>query len=177
MDRVQAMAARAVVEMIRLPRGLVLTLGGSALALVISLVQFFEGVRYDAYQDLGGVWTICYGHTGQVRPGQHATAADCTAYLTADISVALASVDRLITAPLPVTRKAGLADFVINGGSGLLAKSSIRSNLNAGNTAAGCAAISLYVYAAGHDCRVKGSGCEGIVTRRSVERWLCELDQ
>ena len=57
-------------------------------------------------------------HTGQVRPGQHATAAECTAYLTDDIDVALASVDRLITAPLPVTRKAGLADFVINGGSG-----------------------------------------------------------
>ena len=176
LDPVQALAARAVVEMIRLPRGLVLALGGSALALVVSLVQFFEGVRYDAYQDIGGVWTICYGHTGDVLPGQHASAAMCSAYLKADIDIALAAVERLITAPLPVTRKAGLADFVINGGSNLLAKSSIRRKLNAGDTAGGCAAISLYVYAAGHDCRVKGSGCEGIVTRRNVERWLCELE-
>lgn len=30
------------------------------------MIQAFEGVRLNAYQDIGGVWTIGYGHTGQV---------------------------------------------------------------------------------------------------------------
>lgn len=172
----QALDPCAVVEMIKLPSRLVLALGGTALALVMSLVQYFEGVRYVAYADVGGVWTICYGHTGGIREGQRATPAQCTDYLKADIAVALAAVNRLITAPLPVTRQAALASFTLNLGQGTLAKSSVRSNLNAGNTAAGCAAITRYVYAANRDCRVASSNCSGIVTRRNVERWLCELE-
>ena len=160
--------------MIRLPKGLVLALGSTVLALALSVVQFFEGVRYVAYQDVGGVWTICYGHTGGVHQGQHATPAQCTAYLSSDLEAADREVRRLITVPLPVTREAGLVSFVFNLGSGTLAKSSVRRDLNAGNTAAGCAAISLYHFAGGQDCSAHGSSCSGIVTRRNVERWLCE---
>jgi len=32
----------------------------------INLIKQFEGVRLTAYQDGGGVWTIGYGHTGNV---------------------------------------------------------------------------------------------------------------
>jgi len=163
--------------MIKLPRGLVLAVGSSVLAMVLSLVQFFEGVRYDAYRDIGGVWTICYGHTGDVHQGQRATPAQCTAYLTADIQAADQAVKRLIPGPLPITREAALVDFTLNLGQGTLGKSSVRRGLNAGDPVRGCAAISLYHYAAGHDCQAAGSGCAGIVTRRNVERWLCELNQ
>ena len=35
-----------------------------------SLVATFEGLRLQPYQDVGGVWTVCYGHTGpDVVPG------------------------------------------------------------------------------------------------------------
>lgn len=162
--------------MIRLPRGLVITLGSSALAMALSVVQFFEGVRYTAYADTGGVWTICYGHTGGVQPGQVATPTECIDYLKADLAVATAAVERLISAPLPATRKAGLISFTLNLGSGTLARSSVRRELNAGNPAAACAVIDRYVFVAGKDCRLAGSNCAGIVTRRNVERWLCEAE-
>lgn len=34
------------------------------------LTEEFEGLRLTAYTDTGGVWTIGYGHTNGVRPGQ-----------------------------------------------------------------------------------------------------------
>jgi len=161
----------------RLPRGLVLTLSSSALAIALSLVHFFEGVRYVAYQDVGGVWTICNGHTSHVLPGQVATKAQCQAMEAADTAEAADQVRRLITVPMPPARLAALTDFVVNLGPVTLAKSSVRRDLNAGNTAAGCAAIDLYRDVDGHDCRLARSDCPGIVTRRHVERWLCEMPQ
>ena len=35
----------------------------------LSLVKASEGLRLQAYQDTGGVWTIGYGHTAGVNAG------------------------------------------------------------------------------------------------------------
>lgn len=35
----------------------------------LALLKQWEGLRFKAYQDSGGVWTIGYGHTLNVRPG------------------------------------------------------------------------------------------------------------
>lgn len=40
----------------------------------LDLVRGFEGLRVEAYRCPAGVWTIGYGHTGDVRPGQRITA-------------------------------------------------------------------------------------------------------
>jgi lysozyme len=169
--------ALAVVEGLKLPRGLVIPLAGSALAIAGSLAHYFEGTRYAAYQDVGGVWTVCDGHTGpDVTPGLVATEAQCEAYRQADLAVANRAVKRLITPPLSPACEGALTDFTLNNGGGTLAKSSIRTKFNAGDYAGGAAAISLYHYAGGRDCRLSTSSCTGIVVRRSVERWLCELN-
>jgi lysozyme len=39
----------------------------------IELIKHFEGFREKAYQDVVGVWTIGYGHTGDVYSGQKKT--------------------------------------------------------------------------------------------------------
>lgn len=39
----------------------------------ISLIKQFEGCRLTAYQCPAGIWTIGYGHTGDVKKGQTIT--------------------------------------------------------------------------------------------------------
>lgn len=51
----------------------------------INLIKKYEGCRLDAYKCPAGVWTIGYGHTGDVQPGQKITAAQAEAILIADL--------------------------------------------------------------------------------------------
>lgn len=34
------------------------------------LIACFEGCRLEAYQDIRGIWTVGFGHTGEIWPGQ-----------------------------------------------------------------------------------------------------------
>ena len=58
-------------------------LAGSILAAAMALAAGFEGVRYVAYQDVGSVWTICYGETLGVKKGDTATPEQCESQLIA----------------------------------------------------------------------------------------------
>ena len=51
----------------------------------IDLIKKYEGCRLDAYKCPAGVWTIGYGHTGGVQPGQKITQAQAEAILIADL--------------------------------------------------------------------------------------------
>ena len=50
-----------------------------------ALIKQFEGFRADAYQDVVGVWTIGYGFTRGVQPGQHMTVAQAEARLITEL--------------------------------------------------------------------------------------------
>jgi GH24 family phage-related lysozyme (muramidase) len=50
-----------------------------------ALIKQFEGFRADAYQDVVGVWTIGYGFTRGVQPGQHMTAQQAEARLITEL--------------------------------------------------------------------------------------------
>ncbi len=53
--------------------------------LAAALIQVFEGLKLEAYQDSGGVWTIGYGHTGpEVVKGLTITAEQAEVLLRAD---------------------------------------------------------------------------------------------
>ena len=41
--------------------------------ILIKGIKRFEGLRLKAYQDAKGVWTIGYGHTAHVKPGDKIT--------------------------------------------------------------------------------------------------------
>lgn len=51
----------------------------------IGLIKKFEGCRLDAYKCPAGIWTIGYGHTGDVQPGQKITQAQAEAILRVDL--------------------------------------------------------------------------------------------
>ena len=50
-----------------------------------ALIKQFEGFRADSYQDVVGVWTIGYGFTSGVQPGQHMTAQQAEARLITEL--------------------------------------------------------------------------------------------
>lgn len=50
------------------------------------MIKSFESCRLDAYKCPAGVWTIGYGHTGNVQQGQRITAAQAEAFLKADLA-------------------------------------------------------------------------------------------
>ena len=52
----------------------------------LKLIKSFEGCRLTAYKCPAGVWTIGYGHTGNVKSGQKITQAKADAYLKSDLA-------------------------------------------------------------------------------------------
>lgn len=148
--------------------------GGSAYAILDAAVPIVEGNPLKAYQDLGGVWTICGGVTEGVKPGQVETVEGCRRRNESEIRRGLGHVERCIKAPISEPGKAGLALFAYNVGGGAFCRSTLVKLHNAGKPAEACAQLDRWVYVAGKDCREASSGCPGIVHRRALERTLCE---
>lgn len=62
----------------------------------IDLIKQFEGLRLNAYQDTGKVWTIGYGHTGEeAQPGNTITEKEAEDLLRKDCEYAENEVNKL----------------------------------------------------------------------------------
>jgi lysozyme len=59
------------------------------IASVVDLIKLHESCRLEAYQDGGGVWTIGYGHTKDVKEGDICTQQQAEDWLGADIYIAV----------------------------------------------------------------------------------------
>jgi GH24 family phage-related lysozyme (muramidase) len=84
----------------------------------LALTESFEGLRLTAYQDSVGRWTIGYGHTNGVQPGQTITLQQAEAFLVADVAWAVAFVNHVLTVLVSQGEFDALVDFVFNLGSG-----------------------------------------------------------
>lgn len=140
----------------------------ATLGVAASVVGYYEGKINITYLDPVGIPTICYGHTATARMGQTHTDEECERLLQEDLSDAVDAVDRLVTVPLPVERRAALVSFVFNVGEEAFARSTLLRKLNSGDAAGACAELDRWVYAGG---RV----LPGLVKRRETERELCEV--
>lgn len=131
------------------------------LELAEKLVRHFEGCKLSAYQDSAGVWTIGWGHTRGVLPGQSITQEEADALLREDLFSADAAVSSHIERKVIGTAAtAALIDFAFNLGQGALAQL-----LSHPDTAA---QIERWVHAG-------GQVLQGLVKRRAVEAFLFEL--
>ena len=99
------------------------------------LTEQFESCRLVAYQDSKGVWTIGWGCTADVYPGQICTQAQADAWLMRDIQSAAEAVNRMVTVSLTQNEFDALVDFVYNCGSGNFAGSTLLRLLNQGDYA------------------------------------------
>ena len=101
--------------------------------LALQKIKDFEGCRLTAYQDAAGVWTIGYGHTKDVKPGDKISqywADDC---LQKDIEQVEAQIDEL-GLPLSQPQLDALMSFVFNVGIGKFKESTLLKYIRAGRS-------------------------------------------
>lgn len=60
----------------------------------LKLIKKYEGCRLNAYKDIGGVWTIGYGHTKGVKKGDTISQSQADAFLLEDCTTFVNHVNR-----------------------------------------------------------------------------------
>ncbi|MGO4702936.1 LysM peptidoglycan-binding domain-containing protein [Dyella sp. 2RAB6] len=136
----------------------------------VQMIEGFEGYSATAYPDPGtggAPWTIGYGHTKGVQPGQTITRAQAEQYLKEDLAWAQDAVRSKVHVPITQNQFDALVSLTYNLGAngypGLLAK------LNAGDYKGAQAMFGEYVHAGGHVL-------QGLVNRRAKEAALFGSD-
>jgi lysozyme len=130
----------------------------------LALTKSFEGLRLEAYQDVGGVWTIGYGHTGpDLLAGMKISQADADALLRADLTVAVSCVNRGVTEEIVQSQFDAMVDFCFNVGRGNFLQSTLLRKVNLSDFEGAAAQFLLWVNAG-------GKKVEGLVRRRQAEQ-------
>lgn len=165
--------------------GLLALAAGAALA-VTAFTGQHEGLRYHAYQDSKGVWTICNGHTAGVGPNSTATPEQCQGWLREELTghmvASLRSVPELAE-NMSALKASG--DFAYNAGDTAFAQSPMAAAFHQRAWRKGCEAFAGYWAGVrvtkpipGAICKPLKSGgfiCQlkGLLARRQHERDLC----
>jgi len=97
----------------------------------LEFIKRREALRLTSYQDGGGVWTIGYGHTGNVLVGQTITATQAEGLLRQDIGWAEHAVRTLVTVALSQNEYDALVSLIFNIGQHNFAKSTVLKRLEA----------------------------------------------
>ena len=98
----------------------------------IDLLKHFEGCELEAYQDSVGVWTIGYGHTKDVQPGDEWSESHANHMLEVEMEEYEGYVNNSVTAPINQAQFDALVSWVYNLGGGNLNASTMLKVLNAG---------------------------------------------
>lgn len=132
----------------------------------LELLKEFEGCKLEAYKDLGGVWTIGWGHTGGVEEGAKITQCEADALLDKDLKTFCEGVSKLVTnRHISANQFSAMVCFAYNVGLGNFKFSTLLRCVNKNNVEG----------AAGEFLRwnkVKGIVSAGLVRRRQREKEL-----
>ena len=132
----------------------------------LALTEQFEGCRLTAYQDIKGILTVGYGHTGKdVTEGLTITQGQAEAFLSLDIYRAVNNVNALVTVPLTQNEFDALVDFNFNCGVNAFAGSTMLVLLNKGD------------YAGAAEEFAKWSHASGVVVAGLLRRRLAEKSE
>lgn len=94
-------------------------------------IKKWEKLVLVAYQDVGGVWTIGYGHTGSdVHEGQVCTESEAEEWLRGDLQEAEDCINAKVKVRLEQHQFDALVSFVFNVGCSAFAKSTLLRVLN-----------------------------------------------
>lgn len=140
----------------------------AAIALIVPSIAQYEGHTDHVYRDVGGVLTVCYGHTGKDIVVKHTYSdPECQQLLTKDVQTATDGV--LKVSPELKDKPYVLASaisFSYNIGVNAYSKSSVARDYKAGQYKLGCTDMLKYVYAA-------GKYSAGLEHRRLAEYAIC----
>lgn len=126
----------------------------TGIQLATCLIRVFEGFRASAYQDSGGVWTIGFGHTQNVHPGDQVTFEQAQAFAEVDFQPLL----KLLVGIENVLSLGAYLSFGYNAGYGSLS-----------HVLEGTASMGDFI----HDRH--GNVLPGLVSRRGLEMALLAL--
>lgn len=92
---------------------------------MLRLLKEFEGLRLEAYRCPAGVWTIGYGHTAGVKPGDFIDVDEAERLLWEDVRPVMAEVDAM-GVELSFNQRRALVSFVFNVGIAAFRESTLR---------------------------------------------------
>lgn len=141
------------------------------LAVALPLISQWEGKRNQAYLDIVGVPTICYGSTRGVQIGDYKTDKECLDLLKAEVLEYREGLHRYFTREtkeqrLPPKRDAAFVSLAYNVGVAGAGNSTATRRLNSGDIPGACTALTWWNKAGGRVIR-------GLVNRRTQEYDLC----
>ena len=96
----------------------------------LNLIKRFEGCRLVSYADIVGVWTIGYGHTAGVGPGQTISQQQADDMLQADVDSFASSLSKYIVAPVSQNQFDACVSLAFNVGTSAFAGSTLLRLLN-----------------------------------------------
>ena len=137
----------------------------AAIAAAAVIGAHYEGKSNVAYADVGGIPTICYGHTHGVSASDVATDAQCEAWLRQDMGEAVEAVNRGIPG-LSFGPLVAFTDAAYNAGPNIVCGSTLQRKALAGDIAGACNELPRWVHAGG---QVQ----PGLVKRRAAEQAIC----
>lgn len=92
-----------------------------------NLVASFEGCKLTAYQDQRGIWTIGFGHTGDVNKGDTITADHAHVLLSNDLKIADKAVAAAVSVVVNQNEWDAMVSLAFNiGGSAFLHSTLVR---------------------------------------------------
>jgi lysozyme len=127
---IDAAAFRREVDAIR--EEMVETIRSKALEILLPLLKECEGCRLHAYRDSVGVWTIGYGHTQGVTPGQCICQEEADLMLEREAANFLEQVGRCVTEGVSANQLAAMTSLAYNIGVGAFRKSTLLRRVNEG---------------------------------------------
>ena len=140
----------------------------ASMAVAVAFIGGWEGLRTTAYQDIVGVWTVCYGETAGIRPGDRYTTAECDSMFGARILQFEREIDACLTREetIPTGAKIAFVSWAYNVGSSAACKSTLVRKANAGDLRGACNELPRWNKAG-------GSTIKGLTNRRGAERAMC----
>ena len=133
----------------------------------VNFIKSHEALRLKAYQDSKGVWTIGWGHTKNVHPGDVITREQAEQFIRDDF----AWVARTLNADLVTGRDKplvtqnefdALCSLVFNIGSDAYLESTVRRKIKQGDKMAAARAFKMWVYS-------EHKFIQGLANRRADE--------
>ena len=128
----------------------------------IDLIKQVEGFRPTAYKCPAGVWTIGYGFTTDVKPGDTIAREDADRRLVSELGYYERVIEKHVKVSLSQAQFDALVSFVFNVGEKAFVKSTLLKKLNSGDYTGACAQFSRWNKAG-------GVVLQGLVRRRRSE--------
>ena len=147
---------------------------GTISAKGLQMIKNKEGFRSKAYQDEGGIWTIGYGHTGNVKPGDTITKEKAETLLRSEVKKFENTVNKKVKVPISQNMFDALTVLCYNIGQGAFSDSTLLKKLNAGDYRGAQAQFAVW-----NKVKDKNNNyvvSEGLTKRRAEEAALFGID-